>query len=226
MDVLVERARHGDADAFARLFERGKLAFWRSIRAVVGNDHDAADVLQETALRAWKALPQFNGESAFETWAMRIALNASYDALRQRNREQVYDFGALAAGNADAGAVLRNAAESLTSQWEPSSNAMLDVQRTLGRLSSADRLVLTLFYVNDLPCAQISEILGVSQGAVRTRLARARERFREEYEGMVPSSPRTGGCGSSSACESAQSSGAKRRANEVDVTGAEARGLA
>ena len=226
MDVLVERARHGDADAFARLFERGKLAFWRSIRAVVGNDHDAADVLQETALRAWKALPQFNGESAFETWAMRIALNASYDALRQRNREQVCDFGALTAGNADAGAVLRSAAESLTSQWEPSSNAMLDVQRTLGRLSSADRLVLTLFYVNDLPCAQISEILGVSQGAVRTRLARARERFRKEYEGIVPSPPRTGGRGSSSACESTQSSGAKRRANGVDVTGAEARGLA
>lgn len=251
MDPLIERARCGDADAFARLFESEKLALWRSIRAILGNDHDAADALQETALRAWKALPQFSGACSFGTWAMRIALNASYDVLRRMNREQACDFGALATGSVGSRGLSDAAAERLTSQWEPASSASIDVQRTLCRLSSEDRLVLMLFYVNDIPCAQVAEILGISEGAVRTRLTRARARFRKAYGGDALGAQQTSGgkeapprrdLGARSlrkaeavngalACEAMTvpptplSSEDKRRAKGSAVAGIEARGL-
>ncbi|MRX83516.1 RNA polymerase sigma factor [Eggerthella guodeyinii] len=185
MDDLIQRARKGDDEAFATLFEHSKQPLWRAAMAVLGNVDDASDALQETAIKAWRAMPRFGGRSAVGTWFMRILLRTCYDFRRTRKRETPCAMG-----------VFDIDVEGSDVSWEPSAGQMLaggvaardldreealDVRDALGRLTADDRLVLVLFYVNDFPVRQISQIMNVSEGAVRTRLSRARDRFKVAY---------------------------------------------
>lgn len=185
MDDLIQRARKGDGEAFATLFEHSKQPLWRAAMAVLGNVDDASDALQETAIKAWRAMPRFGGRSAVGTWFMRILLRTCYDFRRTRKCETPCAMG-----------VFDIDVEGSDVSWEPSAGQMLaggvaardldreealDVRDALGRLTADDRLVLVLFYVNDFPVRQISQIMNVSEGAVRTRLSRARDRFKVAY---------------------------------------------
>ncbi len=185
MDDLIQRARKGDGEAFAALFERSKQSLWRAAMAVLGNVDDASDALQEAAVKAWRAMPRFGGRSAVGTWLMRILLRTCYDLRQTRKRETPCAMGTF---DIDA--------EGADVSWEPSAkralaggaqacdsdrDEVLDVRDALGRLAADDRLVLVLFYVNDFPVRQISQIMNVSEGAVRTRLSRARDRFKAAY---------------------------------------------
>ncbi|MFR0868486.1 MAG: RNA polymerase sigma factor [Adlercreutzia sp.] len=97
MDDLIQRARDGDGEAFAALFEHEKQPLWRAAMAVLDNVDDASDALQETAVKAWRAMPRFGGRSAVGTWFMCILLRTCYDVRRQRNRETPSAMGLFAA---------------------------------------------------------------------------------------------------------------------------------
>ena len=114
MDDLIQRARNGDGEAFATLFEHSKQPLWRAAMAVLGNVDDASDALQETAVKAWRAMPRFGGRSAVNTWFMRILLRVCYDMRRQCNRETPCAMGLFAA-DVDGSGVW----------WEPSAGQML-----------------------------------------------------------------------------------------------------
>lgn len=186
MNELVIRAKQGDSDAFVELFERHKLALWKAAMAVLDNADDAADALQETAVKAWKAIPLFEGRSAVGTWLTRILLRTCSDVARRRRRETPcsMDDGffseAFGAAGEERGFNGRNAVGSVSAVDH---DIVLDVRGAVDRLSADDRLLLTFFYVGDYPTRHIAEILNVSEGAVRTRLSRARDRFKALYLG-------------------------------------------
>ena len=183
MDDLIQRARDGDGEAFAALFEYEKQPLWRAAMAVLDNVDDASDALQETAVKAWRAMPRFGGRSAVGTWFMCILLRTCYDVRRKRKRETPCAMGVFDI-DADGTDVswepgLVSAGRSVVR--DPDRDEAMDVHDALGRLAPDDRLVLVLFYVNDYPIRQISQIMNVSEGAVRTRLSRARDRFKVVY---------------------------------------------
>lgn len=185
MDDLIQRARNGDSEAFVTLFEHGKQQMWRAAMAVLGNEEDAADALQETAVKAWRAVPRFGGRSAVGTWFMRILLRTCYDLRRTRKRESPCAMGVFDIDVDGADVSWEPAAHRLLdgrgAEAAPDRDEALDVRDALGQLAPDDRLVLVLFYVNDFPVRQISQIMNVSEGAVRTRLTRARDRFKVAY---------------------------------------------
>ncbi|WP_302391628.1 RNA polymerase sigma factor [Eggerthella sinensis] len=185
MDDLIQRARNGDSEAFVTLFEHSKQALWRAAMAVLGNVDDAADVLQETTVKAWRAMPRFGGRCAVGTWFMRILLRTCYDYRRRRQRETPCAMGFFDADVDGSGVSWEPAAEAMVAgagvRRAPDRDEALDVRAALGKLSADDRLVLVLFYVNDFPVRHISLIMNLSEGAVRTRLARARDRFKIIY---------------------------------------------
>lgn len=187
MEDLIQRARQGDSQAFAELFERCKQPMWRAAMAVLENGDDAADALQEAAIKAWRAMPRFGGRSSVDTWLMRILLRTCFDARRRRSREMPFDLtmtgAALHEGAPLEGSALGDAGVLMGRQQSCDHDEALDVREALRRLPDADRLVLALFYTNDFPARQIAAILNVSEGAVRTRLVRARERFKVLYCG-------------------------------------------
>ena len=177
MDDLIHRARHGDAEAFAALFEHNKDPLWRAAMAVLGNVDDAADALQETAVKAWCAMPRFGGRSSLGTWLMRILLRTCVDVRRKRMSETPYSLDAFEPTAFDEGRALVGGAPAADR------DEALDVRAAVARLSADDRAVLTLFYVSDFPTRRIADILNLSEGATRTRLVRARERFKASYLG-------------------------------------------
>lgn len=155
--------------------------------AVLGNVEDASDALQETAVKAWRAMPRFGGRCAVSTWFMRILLRVCYDLRRARMRETPCAMGIFDAETDGSGVswerVIGEAVAGVGVRRPPDRDEALDVRDALNRLNADDRLVLVLFYVNDFPVRQISQIMNVSEGAVRTRLVRARNRFKDIYGG-------------------------------------------
>ena len=182
MDDLIQRARNGDSEAFVALFEENKQSLWRAAMAVLGNVDDAADALQDTMVKAWKAMPRFGGRCTPGTWFMRILLNTSYDLGRKRQREMPCAFG-FDEVEPKQGCVSWESAKVAARlvERESDSDMALDVRNVVASLSADDRLVLVLFYVDEYPVRQIASIMNLSEGAVRTRLSRARDRFKVAY---------------------------------------------
>ena len=183
MNELIQRAQQGDDRAFVQLFERHKLELWKAATAVLNNPDDAADALQDTVLKAWKAFPSFEGRSALGTWLMRILLRACYDIQRKRLREVPHVMDGSDVGKADhrAGVAASAWVRGVETSREADRDLVLDVRGVMGRLPADDRQVLALFYLDDYPIRQIALILDISEGAVRTRLSRARDRFKAIY---------------------------------------------
>ena len=156
--------------------------------AVLGNPDDAADALQETTIKAWRAIPCFEGRSNMDTWFMRILLRSCYDLRTRRTREAPFAPESLAA---DASGARDERGTDIPEDFRVivggkhrvDQDEAMDVRRALDLLSPDDRLVLALFYVDDFPTQRIATILNVSEGAVRARLSRARSRFKDAYGG-------------------------------------------
>lgn len=184
MDELIRKAQKGESDSFVALFEHHKQGLWRTALAVLGNDTDSSDALQETALRAWRAIPAFAGRSSIGTWLTRILLHNCFDILERRKQESPVPSDLIAeketegndrSSSADARVLVGD-------RFACNSDDALDVQRALQVLSEDDRVLLTLFYLNDYSVKQIAALLDLKEGAVKTRLSRARDRFRHVYE--------------------------------------------
>lgn len=184
MDDLVQRAQRGESAAFIELMERNKRPLWSAAIAVLDNVEDAADALQEATIKAWRCIPRFEGRSSIGTWLMRILLRTCYDTLRKRSHETPFAWGGA---SPEAGSLLdplRDEFRVIAGSRHPADrDEALDVRSAVGKLSVDDRLLLALFYVDDYPIQHIASILNVSEGAIRTRLSRARSRFKDIYSG-------------------------------------------
>jgi RNA polymerase sigma-70 factor (ECF subfamily) len=175
VESLVVRARDGDTWAFGELVRMTSPACYALALRLVGNEHDAGDVVQDAYLRAFRGLRSFRGEAGFSTWLHRITVNCAASLLERRRRascDQLDDFGD------DARLI------DLRSERDPeraASNAD-DRERLVAALAELPdelRLVVVLRDIYDLSHRDIAKELGISQAAAKVRLHRARRRLRE-----------------------------------------------
>jgi RNA polymerase sigma-70 factor (ECF subfamily) len=100
--LLLEQASAGDEEAFRRLVEPNRAGLLAHCRRMLGSLHDAEDALQDTLLKAWRALPGFRGRSSLRSWLYRIATNVCLDAIaRRRKRVLLLDYGSATSPGAD-----------------------------------------------------------------------------------------------------------------------------
>lgn len=166
---LIERCRKGERDAQRLVFEQSSPRIYRLLLRMAGNEHDAADLAQETYVRGFERLNQFDGRSTLETWFYRIAVN---EALQFRRRERI------------GIAKLQHLARSRPATSTAMKNALrLDLEHALGQLSADDQMVLLLRYQEELDYRRIAEILECAEGTVASKLNRARDRLREILRG-------------------------------------------
>lgn len=171
--------QRGDRMEFARLVEAYSGQIYRLGLKMLQNSQDAEDILQETFIKAYKALPQFESRSKLSTWLYRIATNEALMFLRRRKPEQI-SVEQPAENGDDHQAPLQIV------DWccLPESEFMTGetyayLQESVQKLPDGLRVVFLLRDIEGLSTRETAEILDISEPAVKTRLSRARLRLRE-----------------------------------------------
>lgn len=165
--ILVERFLAGDQAAFETLYARYYTKVYNLARGVLIDSEEAADATQEIFALVYRNLNRFNRQSKFSTWLFRIAINRSIQESRKRRFKHKH---------VELDAVEEFAAVPESQETDPR------VELALEKLAPADRAILTLFYWQDLSLNEIADSMGINLNAAKTRLFRARERFRQFYE--------------------------------------------
>lgn len=167
---LIALAQKGDQSAFEQLLDRYQKPVYHQALRMVGNPEDAADVTQEVFIKVWKHLPSFRGESGFATWLYRLTDNTAIDLLRREKKRRgdssLDDEESFCVLPADPAPTPHQAAEQKELQ-----QAVADGLR---QLSEEHRQVLVMREINGLSYEEIGDILGLTAGTVKSRIARAR----------------------------------------------------
>ncbi|MCD6518914.1 MAG: RNA polymerase sigma factor [Anaerolineae bacterium] len=168
-----ERKAERDA-AFEQLFRAYQRPILNYLYRLLGDVSQAEELAQDVFLRAYRALGRLSPEANRRAWLYRIATNAAYDHLRRRKLIQWLPL-------------LGKEEQELQAEGDPEGTVVEReaVQRALAQIPLKYRVPLVLFSVQGYSTKEIGEILGISEGAVKTRLYRAREKFREVYGGSI-----------------------------------------
>jgi len=191
-DALVRRILAGESALFERIMRRHNQRLFRAARAILNDDAEAEDVMQETYARAFAHLGQFRGEAQLGTWLVRIAVHEAFARARRRRR-----LAPLPSGD-DVEALPMADRPTPVDPEREANNAELRrlLERAIDELPETYRTVFVLREVEGLSTATTAECLGVSDEVVKTRLSRARMRLRDrlyERAGVVASSAFTFG---------------------------------
>ena len=180
-DEIVRRVQAGEPALFEILMRRYNQRLYRVARAIVRDDAEAEDVMQQAYVNAFTHLGQFAQRARFSTWLTRIATYEALGRLRARRRVKEVDVMSESAGPFDAIA---------STEPDPERQAIAGelrhaLESALATLSPAYRCVFVMRDVEGLSTAEVADGLGVSEDVVKTRLHRARALLREELWGQA-----------------------------------------
>jgi RNA polymerase sigma-70 factor (ECF subfamily) len=187
--LLVERFKRGDMHAFEMLVVKYQRRIERLIGRMVRDTDLVQDIAQETFIRAYRALPNFRGESAFYTWLYRIAVNSAKKALTDMKRDPVIIEASFSNRGDDDNETSRGETE-LTDGETPESllaskEIAAAVNAAIEALSEDLRQAITLREIEGLSYEEISEVMNCPIGTVRSRIFRAREAISERLRPHV-----------------------------------------
>lgn len=177
-DALLRRCQAGDSAALDDLVRLHRERLFRLARRVCGDDLLAEEATADAFVRIWLRAGQWKGQASAATWLTRVAIHAVLDAVRRRQRWWRRWLGLGSAAPADP----TPPADQLLSQAEEQQRDVARVQAALAQLAPPDRLILHLAYFEARDHAEIAELLDSNRDAVKTRLARARQRLRTILE--------------------------------------------
>jgi len=186
---LVARAKSGDARAFEMLVIKYQRRIERLIARMVRDVDLVQDIAQESFIRAYRALPQFRGDSAFYTWLYRITVNTAKKALVDLKRDPLVTESARAASNDDDDETSRVERE-LTDGETPeallaSKEIAQAVNAAIEALSEDLRQAITLREIEGLSYEEIAELMNCPIGTVRSRIFRARESIAQRLRPLL-----------------------------------------
>jgi RNA polymerase sigma-70 factor (ECF subfamily) len=165
-DAIVAEVAAGDRARFEVLVRRYNRRLFRAARALLGDDSEAEDVVQQAYLKAYEALPAFRGDAQVSTWLARIVVHEAIDRLRRRRR------------HADLAAEVETL-EPRTPEADAADHELgAALARAIDALPDGLRAVLVLRAIEELDTTATAAVLGLSDEAVRVRLHRARAALR------------------------------------------------
>ncbi len=184
---LIERAQARDTEAFDQIVHRYADRLYNYVVRMLGNAQDAEDVVQEVFLRAYQALPSFDGRASLSTWLFRIATNLCIDHRRKQSRRvQTVSIHRDEANEDELG------------EWDfpdtqtpnPLEHALNQelqqvVEQAIAELSPKLKTVLLLYDVEELSYEEISQVLNIPMGTVKSRLNLARTQVQKRVEAYL-----------------------------------------
>lgn len=162
MNLLIRKAKKRDKAAFQELMEEQTRAMYKVAKAILKNDEDVADAMQDTVLTCWEKIDTLQKDKYFQTWLMRILINNCNTIWRHRQRM-------IADGEVPEAAFPEDGYANV--EWEQFLNCLDEKYRT----------VIVLYYVQGFKTREIAEILEVNENTVRGRLVTARKKLEVQY---------------------------------------------
>lgn len=190
--AIIAAAQQGDLRAFDELVSAYQELAYSVAYRILGNADTAMDATQEAFIRAFQGLSRYRGGS-FKGWILRITTNCSYDQLRYKQRRPSTPIDDLVEDDEHSSILL--AEEEEPEAYAERQELGMAIQRALGVLPSDQRAVLVLSDIHGLSYNEISEVMQISVGTVKSRLSRARGKLRDyllEREELLPASFRLG----------------------------------
>lgn len=157
----VELAKKGDAAAFTELIEENKIKMYKTAKAILKNEDDVCDAIQEALMSAYKNISKLNNNAFFSTWLIRILINKCYDICNKNKNRAVVDIDET---NDEELRVYDTYDEG-------------DTRAILDNLDEDIRSVTVMYYYDDLSVKEISQIMNIPEGTVKSRLSRARAKL-------------------------------------------------
>lgn len=186
---LIERVKAGDVKAFEMLVVKYQRRIERLIGRMVRDVDLVPDIAQETFIRAYRAIPQFRGESAFYTWLYRIAVNTAKKALMELKRDPLVTESARASRDDDEEGGSRVENELSTGETPDAVMASKQIAAAVNfaieALSDDLRQAITLREIEGLSYEEISELMNCPIGTVRSRIFRAREAIAQRLKPLL-----------------------------------------
>lgn len=165
MEELIKKAQQHDADAFTELMMSQMQTMYKTARAILSNEEDAADAISDTILACWEKLGQLRENKYFRTWMTKILVNKCKDIIRKKQNllftDEMPDIPSKDYGYEN-----------------------LEWKQTLNELDERYRTILILYYVEGFKTSEIAEIMELPESTVRTRLSRGREKMAQRYGNM------------------------------------------
>jgi RNA polymerase sigma-70 factor (ECF subfamily) len=187
--ALVARAKTGDQRAFEMLVIKYQRRIERLIARMVRDVDLVQDIAQESFIRAYRALPQFRGDSAFYTWLYRIAVNTAKKALVDLKRDPLVTESARAGQDDDDDETSRVERELTDGETPEAVLASKEIARTVNAaieaLSDDLRQAITLREIEGLSYEEIAELMNCPIGTVRSRIFRARESIAQRLRPLL-----------------------------------------
>ncbi|MHB8510789.1 MAG: RNA polymerase sigma factor [Actinomycetota bacterium] len=180
---LVKDFLAGDEQAFNQIVARYERRVWAICLRMCCDVEDARDATQDAFVTAFRSLHSFRGDAALSTWLHRIAVNASFDVIRKRNRQRsrpIDERFDLASG------------ELPPDEQAIRSERALRVQNALRKLSDDHRAVVVLHDIQGLEYPEVAEVLELPLGTVKSRLHRARAELARMLGHLKDSEPKSG----------------------------------
>lgn len=163
MELLVKKARRGDAEAFITLIEENKQSMYKVARGFLRNEEDAADAMAETVLNCYEKIGMLKDNAYFKTWMIRILINNCKDILQRQRKSLPFE-------------------EIPETEDEGSRGNIAEFQELIEPLKEQDRSIFTLYYVYGMKVKEIAADMGMKESTVLSRLKRGREMLRDEME--------------------------------------------
>ena len=175
-ELLLKRAQGGDPAAFETLISDLEPLVWRVCWHYTGNREDASDCGQEAMVKIWRSLPQFRGDCAFETWVYRIAATCCLDFLRRKKRERAESIEPLREQGFDPPDEAPGTEEQVLN-----ADRHARIRAAIAALPEEQRDALVLTQLEGKSYEETARLLAVSEGTVKSRVNRARNRLKEMF---------------------------------------------
>ena len=176
------KAKKGDAEAFAGAFEALRASVFAVACRLAGPD-DAEDVVMETYVRAWQALPGFQSRASLKSWLYRIAYNCATDLRRRQQRSPEVRAGCAEDGR-DMLEQVADAGVAMPGEMLEAHEIRLQVVQALQRMPPDHRVALELRYMDDLSYAEIAAATGTGLGTVMSRLFNAKRKLQRALKDL------------------------------------------
>lgn len=158
--------KQGDEQTFSTLIESVKLKLYKTGMAILKNDDDTCDAIQETLMAAYQKYDTLRNKEYFTTWIIRIMINKCYDIIRKNKK--VVD--------------INQKITDITSPYYEMYCEESEVEQILNKIDSDLKVVAILYYYDDLSVSEIAQTLNIPEGTVKSRLSRARKSISEIYQ--------------------------------------------